>query len=129
MYVEPSIAPHETAAGGSAESGEDLPLASRRARALRAINDDFDRGRTVAFGAGIAVGALIGAGLALLLAPQSGEATRTMITRGVRRVPDRMHDAWGDLGDELRYALRRREKRVRRGMRNARWRAADAVEG
>jgi len=29
MYVEPSIAPHETAAGGTAETGEELPLASR----------------------------------------------------------------------------------------------------
>ena len=121
MYADSSI--------DAADSPADLPLSSRRARALAAANDEPDHGRTLAFGAGIAVGALLGAGLALLLAPQSGDATRAMITRGARRVPDRLRDSWDDLGDELRSALRRRGKRVRRGMREARWKAADVVEG
>lgn len=126
MYAEPTTATGAASAGSTAE---DVPLATRRARALAAVNGELDRGRTIAFGAGIAVGALIGAGLALLLAPQSGEATRTLITRGVRRVPDHLRDSWDDLGDELRYALRRRGKRMRRGVRSARWKAADFVEG
>ena len=103
-------------------------LAARRQRALEVANGQ-DQGRALVFGAGVAVGALLGAGLALLLAPQSGEATRAMIVTGARRLPERARDGWDDLGEELRYALRRRGKRVRRGMRNARWRAADMVEG
>ena len=103
-------------------------LAARRQRALDAANGD-EQARALVFGAGLAVGALLGAGLALLLAPQSGQATRAMLVTGARRLPDRARDSWDDLGEELRYALRRRGKRVRRGMRNARWKAADMVEG
>ena len=110
----------------AASEGE---LAQRRARALDAANGDEQPSQTLAFGAGIAVGALLGAGLALLLAPQSGAATRAVIARGARRIPERARDGWDDLGDELRMALRRRGKRVRRGMRDARWKAADFVEG
>ena len=112
----------------SAARAADVELAQRRARALEAANGE-ERGRALAFGAGIAVGALIGAGLALLLAPQSGEATRAYISRSARRIPDHARDRWDDLGDELRMALRRRTRGMRRGVRNARWAAADAVEG
>ena len=122
MYGETS----STSRVGSASEAE---LAERRARALDAANGEDERSRTLAFGAGVAVGALLGAGLALLLAPQSGKATRASIVRGARRIPERARDQWDDLGDELRMALRRRTKGMRRGVRNARWRAADMVEG
>ena len=122
MYAETSTPPR------FADSTSDAEMAQRRARALDAANGD-DHSRTLAFGAGIAVGALLGAGIALLLAPQSGKATRAYIARGARRIPDRARDSWDDLGDELRLALRRRTKGMRRGMRNARWAAADMVEG
>ena len=68
------------------------------------------------FAAGIAVGAMLGAGSALLLAPESGEETRAAIARRGRRVGRRAHDAWDDLRDELRFATRRGRRRVRRAL-------------
>ena len=116
MYGDTS----STSSASRLGSASEAELAQRRAHALDVANGEDDHSRTLAFGAGIAVGALLGAGLALLLAPQSGKATRATIVRGARRIPERARDRWDDLGDELRMALRQRSKRVRRGMRNAR---------
>ena len=119
MYGEPSAT--------SRDPLSDDPRAARRAAALDAANGD-DRSRVAAFGAGVAVGALLGAGLALLFAPQSGEETRTLIRTGARRLPARARDSWEDLGDELRMALRRRSKTLGRKVRRARWAVADRLE-
>jgi hypothetical protein len=78
-------------------------------------------------GAGLLVGALVGAGAALLLAPQSGLETRTAIRRRARFARDRASDAWMQLADELAAAARRGRRRARRAMRRARWRASDAI--
>jgi hypothetical protein len=78
-------------------------------------------------GAGLLVGALVGAGAALLLAPQSGEETRTAIRRQARFARHRASDAWGDLADELAAVARRGRRQARRAMRRARWRASDAI--
>jgi hypothetical protein len=108
--------------------GVDATLAARRARALDAANGE-EHGRSLAFGAGIAVGALLGAGLALLLAPQSGQETRAYITTRARRLPEEARDSWDELGEELRTALRRRTRGLRRKVTRARWSAADAMDG
>lgn len=69
--------------------------------------------RSLAFLAGVVVGATVGAGVALLLAPQSGQATRRGLIRRGRHVTRRSRDAWEDLADELRGAWeRRRESRA-----------------
>ena len=44
-----------------------------------------ENGNGRSFAAGLVLGALIGAGLALLFAPQSGEDTRRLIKRRARR--------------------------------------------
>jgi gas vesicle protein len=61
------------------------------------------------------LGLAVGAGLALLFAPQAGEDTRRSIVRRGRKLTDRGRDAWDDLRDELRRAAkrRRREKQER----------------
>ena len=72
------------------------------------------------FGAGLALGLALGAGTALLAAPQSGEETRAGLKSRVRRLrrtaTRTSRDAWSELGDELREAAqslrRRRAKRV-----------------
>ena len=77
--------------------------------------------------AGLLVGALVGAGAALLLAPQSGQETRKTIGRKARVARHRANDAWDDLAGELAALARRRGRRARRAMRRARWRASDAI--
>jgi len=75
------------------------PLASSARRAAL-VNDGPNRALILA--AGIAIGALLGAGVALLAAPQSGEDTRRALTRHSRRLARRGREMWDDLGDGLR---------------------------
>ena len=78
-------------------------------------------------GAGLLVGALVGASAALLLAPQSGRETRTAIRRRARFARHRASDAWADLAEELAAVARRGRRGARRAMRRARWRASDVI--
>jgi gas vesicle protein len=55
------------------------------------------------FTAGIAVGAVLGAAVALLLAPASGEETRHSLGRRVRRLKGD-DDVWDELAEELELA-------------------------
>lgn len=76
------------------------------------------------FVAGMLVGAVLGAGIALLSAPDSGRATRTRIVRRVRasRDHERSHrhldhdDDDDDEGarDEIVASLKRRRRKARR---------------
>lgn len=62
------------------------------------------------FAAGVAVGAVLGAAIALLMAPATGEETRHGISRRVRRLRGD-DDVWDELAEELeRAAAERPEK-------------------
>ena len=62
------------------------------------------------FAAGIAVGAVLGAAIALLMAPATGEETRHSISRRVRRLRGD-DEVWDELAEELeRAAAEIREK-------------------
>jgi hypothetical protein len=74
---------------------------------------------TLVFAAGVALGLAIGAGAALLFAPQTGTDTRRAIARKGRRLTRRGHDAWDDLRDELSQAARRGRQAFRRRRRRA----------
>ncbi|MGH7662948.1 MAG: YtxH domain-containing protein [Gemmatimonadaceae bacterium] len=84
-------------------------------------------GRIALIASALAVGLAIGAGVALLVAPQSGEGTRTDIARGARRAGSRARDAWEDLRDELAWARRRGPRHLGRSARRGRWEAEDAL--
>jgi len=62
------------------------------------------------FAAGLLVGGLVGAGLALLFAPQSGAETRRIIRRRAKRVAADAQDRYDDVKDRLHDARRRVEK-------------------
>ena len=105
---------------------------SKERSASRASSDSTtearDWVRVGMFGAGIAVGALLGAGAALLYAPQSGLEARTLLRGRARRAQLRAANRWDELGAELRGAARRNKRRLRRGVAKSRWRAADSLD-
>ncbi len=55
------------------------------------------------FTAGVAIGAVLGAAVALLLAPASGDETRQGIAQRVRRLRGN-DDIWDELAEELKLA-------------------------
>jgi len=115
-YAGPSSQPNRAANIQSPDEGE----ASRpRSAALRAANwpsrSARGEGRQIAvFAAGLVVGLAIGAGAALLLAPDSGAHTRRALVRRGRRVTLRGRDAWDDLRHEFRAAIRNRKQAWRK---------------
>jgi len=48
-----------------------------------------------------AVGAVVGAGIALLYAPQSGRETRELITRKTRELKDKVEESFDEAKDAL----------------------------
>lgn len=62
-------------------------------------------------GAGIAAGVVLGAGIALLVAPQSGAHTRLALSRELRRNRPWRRGPWERLGDELRQIARHKRRR------------------
>lgn len=71
--------------------------------------DDYS---AVSFVSGLFLGAAIGAGVALLVAPQSGRRTRRALARSVEDVTDSAAERWDDMTDELRYAVRNSRKKL-----------------
>lgn len=61
-----------------------------------------DDAQVLNFLSGMMVGVAIGAGLALLTAPQSGRRTRRRIRRTAGTVRDTATDRWDTLADEVR---------------------------
>jgi gas vesicle protein len=65
------------------------------------------------FVAGLLIGAVMGASLAFLTAPQSGRKTRKRLVRAVSQARDTAGDRWEDLADEVQGAVRASRKRIR----------------
>jgi gas vesicle protein len=107
----------------AARSGEQIDGGLRRAQ-----EEEVDWERVAVFGTGIAIGAALGAGVALLFAPFSGEETRAAIARRGARLAHRSRDAWDELRDELEWAARRGKRRVGRRVQRARWAAEDFID-
>jgi gas vesicle protein len=61
------------------------------------------------FLAGLAIGALVGAGVALLFAPQSGSDTRRAVSRRAKHLAREARDRYDDAKDKLRRARRAKE--------------------
>lgn len=68
---------------------------------------------TVSFVAGILVGAIIGASVALLTAPQPGRKTRRRLIKAVSTARDSATDRWDGLADDVRTAVDAGRKRIR----------------
>jgi gas vesicle protein len=64
--------------------------------------DYDDEARAFNFAAGLLLGAAIGAGVALLMAPDSGRKTRRRIRRVAGDFADTAQDRWGEVSDDVR---------------------------
>lgn len=72
-----------------------------------------DESGAISFLAGMVLGTVLGASLALLSAPQSGRKTRKSLIRAVSSARDTAGERWDDLSDEVQGAVRAGRKRVR----------------
>jgi gas vesicle protein len=90
--------------------------------------ESTDWGRIGLFAAGLAAGLTIGAGVMLLVAPQSGEETRELLGARARAWRSNADDGWDDLRDELRWLARRGRRKLRRSGVRGRWRAEDLID-
>lgn len=61
-----------------------------------------ENGDAKGFAVGLVLGALIGAGMALLFAPQSGEDTRRLLRRRAKRLARDAREGYDDLKDKAR---------------------------
>jgi hypothetical protein len=87
-----------------------------------------DWGKIGALAAGIVIGAVIGAGSALLLAPQSGADTRMAVRGAARKGRQSASDAWDHLNDELWWMARKGRRRLGRGRTKAGWAVEDMLD-
>ena len=69
-----------------------------------------DDGNTKPFAAGLLIGALLGAGVALLFAPQSGEDTRRMLRKRAKKIAAGAEDRFDDVKGRIRQARRKAEE-------------------
>lgn len=66
----------------------------------------------VSFISGLLLGLAVGAGLTLLVAPQSGRRTRRTLVRSIEDMADTASNRWDDVTDEVRSAVRTGRKRL-----------------
>ena len=67
----------------------------------------------VNFVAGLLMGAVLGATIALLAAPDSGKKTRRKLMRAVSTARGEATERWDDLTDDVRSAVQAGRKRIR----------------
>lgn len=77
------------------------------------------------FAAGLVVGVLLGAGIALLFAPERGSRTRSQLSRRLRRLREEAADELERTGGRTRRDLRRRRERLQARLEQAAGRARD----
>lgn len=77
---------------------------------------EYEDGGQFNFVAGMVCGALIGAGVALLMAPESGKRTRKRIGRAADDLRESAADRWDEIAEDVREkveeALATAKKRV-----------------
>jgi gas vesicle protein len=58
--------------------------------------------QVISFISGLALGTIIGAGIAILVAPESGRRTRRRIQRAAGDLRETATDRWDELSDDVR---------------------------
>jgi YtxH-like protein len=116
--ASPSRAPH------TAADADDYDVTATPEPLGRSYEEERDWRGAGVLSLGIIAGAIVGAGVALLLAPQTGEEAREQIVSRARRLGTRADEGW----DELRDELRRLRRRSRRAATRGRWKVEDVLD-
>lgn len=72
------------------------------------------------FAAGVIVGAIIGAGVAVLVTPERGDVLRRRIGSGLRDLREDARDQIGDWGGEAKRELSKHRRKLKRRLRKVR---------
>jgi gas vesicle protein len=111
-----------------ADANDSLDSTSSSKPRGKSYSDDMKMKHVAIFGAGIALGAMIGAGAALLFAPQSGEETRELSSERARGFGSRIGDRFDDARGDLNWYMKRGRRKLRRGAERGRWAGEDLAD-
>src|SRR5262245_23479778 len=75
--------------------------------------EEGGRSGTLSFMVGMVFGALVGAGVALLMAPERGVATRRRLKKFVTRMRHDAREQMEDWRDDVKAELKRRRRQIR----------------
>ncbi len=78
--------------------------------------------------AGLLLGLVLGAGLALLFAPERGEKTRGQLRKRIRSLGEEAREGIDKAGTRTRKELLRQQRRLRTELERVRERAKDALD-
>ncbi|HEY2375774.1 MAG TPA: YtxH domain-containing protein [Gemmatimonadaceae bacterium] len=116
--IDSPVATRARRGAGARLLERELPIRSRGAARpypeQSGEDGELDWQHIAIFAAGALLGAAVGAGAALLFAPQSGADARHNLARRGRHLRARTATAWDDLRHELRYAARTGRRRLAR---------------
>ena len=71
-----------------------------------------DESHTAWFLGGMAIGLLLGAGIAMVTAPQNGRRTRRRLKNAMGGAVGSLGGGWDELGDEIREAVDKGRRRL-----------------
>lgn len=92
------------------------------------IVDEADGSRGIgAFAAGVVFGAFLGAGIALMFAPERGDKTRRRLRRRLQQLREDTAEGLDRAGTRTRRDLARRKRRLEVGLERAAERARDVI--
>jgi gas vesicle protein len=90
--------------------------------------DEADASRGMgAFAAGVVFGAFLGAGIALMFAPERGNKTRRRLRRRLQQLREETAEGLERAGSRTRRDLARRKRRLEQGLERAAERARDVI--
>lgn len=95
------------------------------------LEDDLPTGSgfdTTSFLTGMLVGAAVGAGLALLFAPASGDDTRRLIRRRAKAIEKEASRGWASARDEARRQFKDKKEALRERLAQGLDRVEDALD-
>ena len=103
------------------ETEESLDESSREIEAA-------DSSKGPGFAAGLLFGVVLGAGFALLFAPEQGQKTRGRLRRGMRSLGEDAREGIDRAGARTRKELLRQKRRLRAELERVRERAKEALD-